>query len=88
MRRVPVELGTLVRLQRVLDGELVQPELSGQLVKLFLRGSREIDPHDRVWIHQVLGHIGDGEPLGLEGPLPIDPRQVLTHEDVRKPTRR
>jgi len=37
MRCVPVELGTLVRFQGVFDGKLVQPELSGQLVKLFPR---------------------------------------------------
>ena len=71
-----------MRFQGVLDGELVQPELSGQLVQLFPRGTREVDPHDRVGIPQVLRDIGDGEALGLEDPLPIDPRHGFAHSSL------
>jgi hypothetical protein len=68
-----------VRFQGVLDGELVQPELGGQLVKLFLRRAGEIDPHDGLRIHEVFGHIGHREPLRLEDPLPVHPRHEFTH---------
>ena len=37
---VVVELGTLVVAERVLDGELVEPQLVGELVELFARSDR------------------------------------------------
>ena len=61
-----VELRTLVRAERVLDGELVQSELLGEHVQLVLRRAAEVDPHDRVVLRQVLGDVRDGEVLGLE----------------------
>ena len=42
--RVVVELGSLVGAEGVLDGELVQAELAGELVELLLGGSAEVDP--------------------------------------------
>ena len=48
MGGVVVELRSLVRPERILDGELVQPELVGELVELLLGRAAEVDPHHRV----------------------------------------
>ena len=80
MGGVAVELGALVGPERVLDGELVQAELAGELVELFLRGAAEVDPHHGVGLLQVLGDVGDREALGLEDPLAIHPGHGITHD--------
>ena len=63
---VAVELGALMGSEGVLDRELVQTELAGELVQLLLRRAAEVDPHDGVGMLEVLGDVGDGEALGFE----------------------
>lgn len=50
-------LVALVRIEGVLDREVVQPELVGQAVQLLLRRIVEIDPHDVVTVRE---QVGDG----------------------------
>ena len=66
--RVVVELGALVGAEGVLDGELVQAELAGELVELRLRRAAEVDPHHRVGLLQVVGDVGDGKPSASRTP--------------------
>ena len=79
MGGVVVELRPLVLAERVLDGELVQAELAGELVELVLRRSAEVDPHDRVGLLEVVGDVGDREVLGLENALAVHPGHGLAH---------
>ena len=81
MRGVAVELRALVRAERVLDGELVQAELVGELVELLLRRTAQVHPHHRVGVLEVLGDVGDGKALGLESALPVHPGQGTAHDD-------
>ena len=67
-----VELGSLVGPERILDRELVEAELVGQLVQLLVGRPAEIDPDDGVGPREVVGHVGDGEVLRLEHSLAVD----------------
>ena len=73
MRGVVVDLGSLVGSQGIFDGQLVQPELVGELVELLPGGLAEVDPDDGVGPLEVLGHVGDGEVLGFERPFAVHP---------------
>ena len=70
---VVVELGPLVGLERVLDGQLVQAELVGQLVELVARRAAQVDPDHRVGPFEVVGDVGDREVLGLQHALAVHP---------------
>ncbi len=78
-----VDLGTLVGSERVLDGELVQAELVGELVQLLLGRSAEVHPHDGVGTLQVLGDVGDRKALRLEHAFAVHPR--VGHGSVLRP---
>ena len=71
VRLVVVELGSLMRAERVLDGQLVEAELVGELVELLLRRTAQVDPHHGVGFGEVVGHLCDREVLGLEHPVAI-----------------
>ena len=77
---VAVELGALVGAERVLDGELVQAELAGELVELLLRRAAQVHPHDGVGVLEVLGDVGDREALGLENTLAVHPGHGIAHD--------
>lgn len=66
MGGVAVELRTLMRTESIFDGQLMQTELTGKLVKLFLGGTAYVDPHHRVRLHQVLGDVGNWEASASE----------------------
>ncbi len=53
---VGLQLGALVRVHRVLDGERVQPELLRDLGEVVLAGIREPDPHEAA----TRPHLCDG----------------------------
>jgi hypothetical protein len=76
MRLVLVELGTLVRLQHVLDGQFVQAQLDGQLIDLLLGRAAQVEPHHGVVAFEVLGDVGDREALPVQDPLAVHPRAV------------
>ena len=80
--RVVVELGALVWAERVLDGELVQAELTGELVELLLRRAAEVDPHHRVGLLEVLGDVGDRESLALQDTVAIHPGHGIAHPKI------
>ena len=80
MRGVPVELRPLVGPERVLDRQLVQPELAGELVELLLGGPAQVDPDHRVGLLEVVGDVGNREALGLERSLAIHPGQGSAHD--------
>jgi hypothetical protein len=63
---VPVQLGPLVRLDGVLDGERMQPELIADLDDVLGRWRAQVDPDDGVGIGQVVGDIFDREVLLLQ----------------------
>ena len=73
MGRVPVELGSLVGAERVLDRELVQTEFARKLVKLFLRWTAEIDPYSGLGLLEILRHVGDREALCFENAASVRP---------------
>ena len=70
-----VELRSLVLAERVLDRQLVEPELVGELVQLLLGRAAEVDPDDGVGSLEVLGHVGDaGSSRPRATPLQYTPR--------------
>ena len=73
MGRVAVQLGSLVRLDRVLDGERGEPELVRDLVQVVPVGEAEVGPDERVRLLQVVGDALHREVLGLEDSLPPHP---------------
>ena len=93
MGGVVVDLRALVGPERVLDRELVEAELAGELVQLLLRRTAEVDPHDRVGLLEILRDVGDGEVLRLEDPLAVHPgvrrahgaRRPFVHTPIRLP---
>ena len=74
-----IELRALVRAERVLDRELVQAELGGELVELLLRRAAEVDPHHRVGLLEVVRHVGDGKVLRLQHAVSVHPSAGLAH---------
>ena len=82
--RVVVELGSLVLTKGVLDGELVDAELVGELDELLLAGGTEVDPHDGVDFGQVLGHLRHGEALLLHLAVAIHPGLGCAHRSPRR----
>jgi hypothetical protein len=58
---VPVELGALVLVHRVLDGEVVQVELLLDGGEVFGAGRREVGPDRRIRVLHIVGDVGDGE---------------------------
>ena len=73
MAGVVVDLGTLVTAEGVFDGELVEVELGGELGHLLVRRVAQVDPDQRALARDVIGHVGDREPLGLQLTLVVDP---------------
>ena len=73
-----VELGALVLGDGVLDGQLVEAELVGQLGELLVGRGAEVDPHEGVGLGEVLGHVGHREVLGLEHALAVQPRVLAS----------
>ncbi len=69
-----------MRPERVFDGELVQAELTSELVELLLRGPAEVDPYHRVGFLKMLGDVGQGKPLGLENAFAVHPGHGIAHE--------
>ena len=65
---VHLELGSLVRVQSVLDGELVELELAPDDVELFVGRLVETEPDEGVLALTGCGHIGEGELTGLALP--------------------
>ena len=55
-----LDLRALVALARILDGQLVQVELAGDLVELALRRLEHRHPDEAVGTMHVLAHVGDG----------------------------
>jgi hypothetical protein len=86
VRGVAVELGTLMRSQGVFDSQLVQAELSGELVELQLRGGAQVHPHHGVGPLEVVGDLGDGEVLGLEDALAVRPGHGIAHDTLLHPS--
>ena len=79
VRGIAVELRALVRPESVLDGQLVQAELVGELVELRDRGAAEVHPHHGVRLSEVLRDVGDGEALGVKHTLAVHPGRGITH---------
>ena len=79
MGGVSVDLGTLARAYGVLDGQLVQPQLHGQLMERLGRWLDEIDPDHRVPLGEIVGNVGYREGLGFEHAVAIDPRRDVAH---------
>ena len=63
---VEVELGPLVRLEGVLDGELVEPELGGERLELAGGGVAHVDPDDGIRIGQAGLELRGVEVLGRQ----------------------
>jgi hypothetical protein len=68
-----VDLRSLMLTECVLDGELVQAQLHGQSVHVFLGRRAEVDPDDGVRLLEVLRDIGNRKVLGLENTLAVHP---------------
>ena len=64
---VDLDLGQLVRVQRILDGELVQPELGLQRAQVLLGRLVEADPDELVAATRVCKEL-DGGVLPVQGP--------------------
>ena len=60
---VPVELGSLVLVHRVLDGQRVQAELLDQDLQVGLVRQQQVEPHDSPLDVEVIAHPGDVEAL-------------------------
>ena len=80
---VVVDLWPLVAPEGVLDGELVEIELGGELSHLLGGRVADVDPHERALACDVVGHVGDREPLGLQLTLEVDP--CVRHVGPRSP---
>jgi hypothetical protein len=76
---IAVEFGTLCRTYGVLDREVVQTELIGELLENVPAGLKEIHPDDRVRLPDVIRDRGQGKPLSIEQPIAVDACQNLTH---------
>jgi hypothetical protein len=74
---VAVQLGPLVLLDGVLDGQGVQPKLLGDDRQILLVGLAQVQPHHRVRLLEVVGDLGGREVLGFQHPLSVQPR--VTH---------
>ncbi len=64
-----LELGALMRVYGVLDGELVQPELARDVGELLVRRPVQADPRDAAPGAARRRHLGDV--LVLLRPLPV-----------------
>jgi hypothetical protein len=69
---VPLELRTLVGLDRVFYGELVKPELHPHHLELFLGRLVEPDPDERIFTSTGFEGALRGELTGEALPLPVD----------------
>jgi hypothetical protein len=69
VRRIPVQLGTLMRPQGVFHGQLVQAELTGERVELLLGRGAQVHPDHGVRLVEVLRDVGHGKALSLERAL-------------------
>ena len=81
---VDLELGTLVGVQRVLDGELVELELAPDGVELFVGRLVETEPDEGVLALAGCGHVGEGELTGLALPSLVQ-RAIDDHRGVVAP---
>ncbi len=81
MARVVVDLRPLVRLERVLDGQRVQPQLVGQPGEVGGVGREEVDPHDRVLVREPFGDVGDREVLVGQHAVAVGAGSHVTHAD-------
>jgi hypothetical protein len=70
---VAVQLGPLMLLDGVLDGQRVQPELLGDDLQVLLVGLAQVQPHHRVRLLEEVGDLGGREVLGLQHPLAVQP---------------
>jgi hypothetical protein len=73
---VAVQLGPLMLLDGVLDGQRVQPELLGDDLQVLLVGLAQVQPHHRVRLLEEGGDLGGREVLGLQHPLAVQPRMA------------
>src|SRR4051812_991042 len=65
--------------ERVFHGELVEPELLGQRVEIFLGRAGEIDPHDDVAQCQLIRDGADREVLFDEDALAVRACSAFAH---------
>jgi len=72
MCRVVVDLRTLMGFEGVFDGQLVQPELVCEVVKLLGRRPAEVDPDHRAGPREVFGHLRDREALSVQHAVEVD----------------
>ena len=70
---VAVELGPLVLLDGVLDGEPVQAELVGELGEVRFGRFTEVDPDRGVRFGQEVGNLLDGEVFLLQHTVAVGP---------------
>ena len=77
-----IELGSLVRAQRVFDREFVKTQFVGKFVQLRFGWGAEVDPHHRVRLSEKLRYVCNGKPLGLEHAISIDPGVRVVHRSL------
>ena len=76
-----VDLRSLVQLERVLDGQLVQSELVGQAVEVVAVGVHDVDPHERVVERELVGHLRQREVLGRDHAVGVGAGAHVAHDE-------
>src|SRR5207245_6847474 len=66
-------LGSLVALDRVLDGMLVEAQLLRQLAERLVVGTEQLRPYQAVWFVEVVRDLLEREVLRLERPVAPHP---------------
>ena len=74
-----------MRLEGVLDRQRVKVELAGQPGEAVDRRVHEVEPDDRFGVGESLGHIREGEVLGVEDPCPVAPGAHVAHAHREPP---
>ena len=74
---VTVELGALVFIDGVLDGQGVKPEFVAQHGEIVAVGVAQVKPYGHGLIGQVITDLGHGKALKLEPPIPVQARPRL-----------
>ena len=88
MAGVVIELRPLMAAERILDRQLVEPELSLKLVDVGFGRLAVVDPHDRARHRQELGHVRDREALLDQLPVAVRPGVGHVCERTCQPDRR
>ena len=73
MRVIAVELGTLMLVDRILDGERMQFELLGDRLQIFLGRSAVVKPHAGALVSKMLGDVLGREVLERQLAVAIEP---------------